>query len=367
MKNLIKPGLCIGLDFKASIEEYIAYIKLVDADVYKVNPAFTSGYVVQLANYFRENNIAWIYDAKLGDVPHTNVAYAEYVFETLGASGVTLNPFVGMQALEAFFRYQNKISFILCKTTNKSADIFQKSCRENIINYIKDRPNLGIVYAGNSGEELESISKKLNKNIILAPGIGAQGGKICNHSGNVLFSVSRSVYDSSSPKKTADLFKYKINNKFLLEKISDYILKGEFVLSSGQISNYYIDLKSLTRDIHLFDYLTDLLTVGLKTKAVLGIESGSISYATAVALKAKVPLGFVRTKERSHATKNYVEGVAPTEVTIIEDVLTTGKSLENAIQLAERSGFVIKQVLVLVNRNPKYKSKYNIESLLTLE
>ena len=363
---MIKAGLCVGLDFKASLDEYIDYIKLTNADVYKVNPAFTYGVVVQLAKYFKENKIAWIYDAKLGDVLHTNKAYAEYVYEALGASGVTLNAFVGFEALAPFFKYKDKVSFILCRTTNSGAEYFQANSYKKIINFVKNKPNLGIVYAGNKEADLEIVSSQLENNIILAPGIGAQGGVIKAHSNNVLYSVSRSVYLSESPSKTVALLKTQINSNRLFEVISTYIKYGNFTLSSGQTSNYYIDLKSMTKDVAVFDYITELIKDKVVAKAILGIESGSISYATATALKAGLSFGFIRTKSKDYGTNRRVEALDACEVTIIEDVLTTGKSLEKAVSIAEEEGFIVKQVIVIVNRNPDYKTKYNLTSLVEL-
>jgi orotate phosphoribosyltransferase len=367
--SLIKPGLCVGLDFNASFEEYVKYIELVSADVYKVNPAFFNlKCIKEISLYFKENNIAWIYDAKFGDVTHTNQAYAEYVFEELDASAVTLNPFAGLDALEPFLSYKDKISFILCKTTNNQKNFLQESFQETLISFIKDRVNAGVVFAGNLSEELEVISKRLEKtNYILSPGIGAQGGAISKHFGNVIFSVSRSIRNSPSPKRTANLLQYKINNYYLLDRISDYIIEGDFTLSSGIKSKYYVDLKSLTKDVDLFEFITDLIASNVSADAILGIESGSISYATGAALKLRKPFGFVRKSKKHHGTGNLVEGISATEVTIIEDVLTTGKSLESAIKNAESCGFIVKEVIVIVNRNKNYNLKYNLKSLIYLD
>ena len=367
--SLIKPGLCVGLDFNASFEEYVAYIELVSADTYKINPAFFNLKCIKsISKYFKENNIAWIYDAKLGDVTHTNQAYAKYVFEELDASAVTLNPFVGLSALKPFFCYKDKISFILCKTTNNEKNFLQESFQESLIDFIKDKVNVGLVFAGNSSEELELISKRLEKtNYILSPGIGAQGGEVSKHYGNVIFSASRSIRNSLHPRRTSDLLRYKINNYYLLNKISNYIVEGDFVLSSGLESKYYVDLKSLTENIYLFDFITDLIASNITTNAILGIESGSISYATAAALKLNKPFGFIRKSKKDYATKSLVEGLPATEVTIIEDVLTTGRSLEKAISSAESCGFVIKEVIIIVNRNRNYNLKYNLKSLIYLD
>lgn len=363
--SIEKNSLCVGLDFDASFEEYVKYISLIKADIYKINPAFFNRYaLLDLANYFRVNNIKWIYDAKIGDVEHTNAVYAKYIYETLGAWGTTLNPFLGFAPLEAFFAYKNKMSFILCRTTNPGSEKFQKIFEEEILSFVSGKKNIGIVYGSN--ETLKKVSERLKDNLILCPGIGVQGGQIIDAGENIIFSVSRSIKFANNPKKMSDLYKYSLDNNFLLEKINTCINYGRFTLSSGIQSNYYVDLKSLTKDIDAFDFITDILANKIESDAVLGIESGSISYAAGAALKKKIKFGFIRKSSKEYGTKNLVEGLGATEVTIIEDVLTTGKSLEKAIAIAESCGFKIVQVIVIINRNPRYKSKYKIDTLANL-
>ena len=76
---MIKPGLCVGLD----TQDYERIINTVKADVFKVNPAFNPNSTKDIAKLLNDRNIPWIYDAKLGDVMHTNAYYAKYVFEEL--------------------------------------------------------------------------------------------------------------------------------------------------------------------------------------------------------------------------------------------------------------------------------------------
>ena len=369
MNNKLKSGLCIGLDFKGNLEDYINFINLTNAEIYKFNPAFNPQITLELSEYLHTNNITWIYDAKLGDVHHTNKEYAKYVFETLKADAVTLNPYVGFDALQPFFEYKDKTSFVLCKTTNKGSDFLQNVCYKKIIKHIKNKENLGIVFAGNKEEELINISKELKNNLILSPGIGAQGGKVIDKNNNIIYSVSRSIINSLSPRKSADIYRYKIDNDFLFSKIEKYIKKGKFLLSSGIESNFYVDLKSLSGDIELFDFITDLLAENIQSDAILGIASGSISYATAVALKTNKPFGYIRLKNKEYGTSKNIEGLNNKKIksiTIIEDVLTTGKSVKKAIQIAESHGFVVDKVICVVDRSSLNKNIKNVESLLRL-
>lgn len=186
---MIKPGLCVGLD----ANNFIKIIDTVKADVFKVNPAFNPNSTKLIAKLLNERNIPWIYDAKLGDVMHTNAYYAKYVFEELGASGVTLNPFVGLEALQPFFEYKDKTNFILCKTTNPGKKPAQDAISDEIIKFAELNDNVAIVH---SAKNLPNINS-----LILCPGIGVQGGSITPGL-NVLYSVSRSIVHSYDPVKS---------------------------------------------------------------------------------------------------------------------------------------------------------------------
>ena len=64
-------------------------------------------------------------DAKRGDTPQTMRAYARAIFEDLDADAVTVNPYLGGDALEPFFVYPDRGVFVLCKTSNPGAGEIQ--------------------------------------------------------------------------------------------------------------------------------------------------------------------------------------------------------------------------------------------------
>ena len=119
--------ICIGLDYpqETPIEIYIRTIENIDVDWFKLNPVFNPRMVERVAIELNKRNKKWIFDGKVGDVSHTNEYYAQYIYEVLGASGTTLNPYVGFESLVPFFEYQDKVNFILCKTTNKGSGVIQ--------------------------------------------------------------------------------------------------------------------------------------------------------------------------------------------------------------------------------------------------
>ena len=129
--------LSLGLD-----TQDICFIKqlvedLDTVDYFKLNPSFLlmdSSRIEDIAFHLNANKRQWIFDAKYGDVYHTNQNLAKYVFEVLNASAVTLNPYSGTQALLPFFYYTSKKCFVLLKTTSNNKNTkspLEGYCRRN--------------------------------------------------------------------------------------------------------------------------------------------------------------------------------------------------------------------------------------------
>ena len=152
----------------------------------------------------------------------------------------------------------------------------------------------------------------------------------------------------------------------LLSKISFRL--GQFTLSSGGTSDYYIDCRTTT--LHAeggrltgHAVLELLEEQGIEADAVGGLTMGAdpivCNVATASAWRAiekpEMPLiqGFlVRKAEKSHGTGRRIEGFCRegARVVIVDDVCTTGASTINAIQAARDAGMVVAAVVCLVER-----------------
>jgi orotate phosphoribosyltransferase len=349
----MKFKVSVGLDFTCGdpIEKYLSIVDKVPAEYFKLNPAFIKPSVLlELSRELNRRGLKWIYDGKLGDVPHTNVQYARYVFEDLGASAVTLNPYVGLEALSPFFEYLGKTSFILCKTTNGGGKRAQDVMCEEILDYAESKQNVGVVYSSKDKVGLELVAQRGFP--ILSPGIGRQGGEITVDRENITYSVSRSLIYSEDPCSTYFQI-LGVGGYFLAEfKKRGLVKSGSFVLSSGEESSYYVDIKGLSSDINLFRKVCSHLGAKINTSALLGVESGGISLASAIALMGGKPFGYVRKTTRDYGLKSVVEGVPPTlgEFTLVEDVLTTGQSAYRAVVAASGAGYKIAQVAVVVER-----------------
>ena len=355
------PGLCVGLDLKSNttLEDYKSLIKDIKADCFKVNPGFSSKLILDIANFLNKEGIKWIYDGKLGDITHTNKAYADYVFNVLGADGVTLNPYLGLESLAPFIAYEDRYNFILCKSTNQTDfNEIQKGAEKRIIEFAKQNKNVGIVYSSKEENDLAEVSQYLNDSIVLSPGIGKQGGKIpSNAESNILYSVSRSILNAESPINASKDFYYAVHKSrlFNLFKKEGYVRDGQFTLSSGKNSDVYFDLKKIGNDIQLFNLITELLSYNLDADLILGLESGGISLASSIAVKENLSFGFVRKEPKNYATKEIIEAeyLDKSNIIIVDDVVTSGASLLNAI---DKIPAKISEVRVIIERGKEARS-----------
>ncbi|HLI03632.1 MAG TPA: orotate phosphoribosyltransferase [Terracidiphilus sp.] len=143
---------------------------------------------------------------------------------------------------------------------------------------------------------------------------------------------------------------------------------GQFKLSSGGTSDYYIDCRTTTLHAEggrlTGHAILDLLeTSGIEAEAVGGLTMGAdpivSNVATASAWRAQsqpnAPLlhGFlVRKAEKTHGTGRRIEGFCRegARVVIVDDVCTTGGSTINAIEAAQQAGMKVAAVVCIVER-----------------
>ena len=133
---------------------------------------------------------------------------------------------------------------------------------------------------------------------------------------------------------------------------------GEFQLSSGSTSDYYIDCRVTTLDARGAQlvgevFLDEIREQGWEADAIGGLTMGADPIVVAVAVTSGTMHGFlVRKAEKQHGTGQRIEGFREkgSRVVIVDDVCTTGSSTVQAIEAAREFGFEVIGVMCLVER-----------------
>ncbi|MFY9646281.1 MAG: orotate phosphoribosyltransferase [Terriglobales bacterium] len=143
---------------------------------------------------------------------------------------------------------------------------------------------------------------------------------------------------------------------------------GEFKLSSGGTSDYYIDCRTTTLDARGAQlvgqvFLDEMRGQGWHADAIGGLTMGADPIVVAVAVTSGTLHGFlVRKAEKKHGTGQRIEGFRGKEarVVIVDDVCTTGSSTVQAIEAAREFGFKVVGVMCLVEREDAH-GRPNVE------
>lgn len=130
-----------------------------------------------------------ILDAKRGDIGSTAVRYAREAFERYRADGVTVNPYLGGDALEPFLAHGDKGIVVLCRTSNPGARDLQdldvgggrrlyQLVADRVASEWNSRGNCLLVVGATYPQELAEIRARTGRMTFLVPGVGAQGADV---------------------------------------------------------------------------------------------------------------------------------------------------------------------------------------------
>lgn len=145
----------------------------------------------------------------------------------------------------------------------------------------------------------------------------------------------------------------------LLELLSAKSFRlGDFKLSSGGTTDYYVDCRATTLDARGAQltgrvFFDEIQSQGWKAEALGGLTMGADPIVVAVAVISGRMHGFlVRKSDKQHGTGQRIEGFRTkgSHVVIVDDVCTTGASTIQAIEAARDFGFEIAGVMCLVER-----------------
>ena len=143
---------------------------------------------------------------------------------------------------------------------------------------------------------------------------------------------------------------------FVAELYRKGIVKsGNFRLKSGMTSPFYVDCKKIVQFPLLLNRIADAIIAATDLAGidwVCGVPDGAVPFASVVSCKTGIPLLLARKQAKSHGLMDQVpNGPEPGDgVLVIEDVVTTGGSLESFCATLERHALVVKRKLCIVNR-----------------
>ena len=244
--------LCIGLDsdlaklpqaFMRSDQPQLTFNRhIIDATAqyaaaFKLNSAFyeaagAAGWqqLAQTIDYLRARHpdMLTICDAKRADIGNTSAAYASAIFEQLGFDAVTLNPYLGWDALAPFLCYRDKACIVLCRTSNPGCADLQNLLVDGVPLWQvvaqqaiqrQERDQIMLVAGATYPQELAQIRQIVGDMTLLVPGVGAQGGDVeevlgaglNNFGRGLIINSSRGIIFADDPAQAAAALRDKIN------------------------------------------------------------------------------------------------------------------------------------------------------------
>ncbi len=146
-----------------------------------------------------------------------------------------------------------------------------------------------------------------------------------------------------------------MTNQELIDALraADAVRFGEFELSYGGTSEYYVDKYLFETDPDCLEAIASAFAGRLSADDKLaGVALGAVPLAAATSVQAGVPYVIARKQRKEYGTGNLIEGRLEEgeEVVVLEDIVTTGTSLVDAIEALREAGAIVNRALVVVDR-----------------
>lgn len=208
-EHLSKKGIAGLLEFNceiiSAVSDYVCG--------FKINFAFYEQYGAEGIDLLKKtfdyipNSHFKIADAKRGDIGNTSRAYANAIFDYFRADSATLMPYMGVDSIQPFLEYKDKLNFLVTLSSNPGSFDFQRLVFEDQPLYMHvlnkackagNKENIGFVVGATHPEELKNIRDMAKDRFFLIPGIGAQGGSLddtlnANRNSPCIIAASRSI------------------------------------------------------------------------------------------------------------------------------------------------------------------------------
>lgn len=196
---------------------------------YKPNIAFYEAYGIDglqqlklTIDYIQKQlpSMPILLDAKRGDIGNTAAMYAKAVFEYWNADAVTVYPHVGKDAVEPFFKYTDKLTILLIKTSNPDSGMFQDLNVEGEPFYLAmarkittwNYDNLALFVGATYPKVLKKVRDLFPNRFFLSAGTGAQGAElkkairagVDKRGAGIVYNFSRSIIYGSNSRDFAE-------------------------------------------------------------------------------------------------------------------------------------------------------------------
>jgi len=149
--------------------------------------------------------------------------------------------------------------------------------------------------------------------------------------------------------------------------------KNPFTWTSGIKSPIYCDNRLVLSYPKIREFIADSMTNIIKNKygddiSIAGVATGAIAVGAMISERLNVPYAYVRPEPKGHGLRNQIEGNIEdkSNVVVIEDLISTGKSSLNAINALKSEGINVMGMLSIFSYNFDFANKKFIEEKITI-
>jgi orotate phosphoribosyltransferase len=146
-----------------------------------------------------------------------------------------------------------------------------------------------------------------------------------------------------------------MTNQDLIEALRDAeaVKFGEFELSHGGTSDYYVDKYLFETDPRCLSLIADAFAERVGDETLAGVALGAVPLVAVTSAETGQPYVIARKEAKEYGTGNRIEGRLSEgdHVVVLEDIATTGQSALDAVEALREAGAVVDRVIVVVDRD----------------